>query len=172
MAAPHYREYHLEEHISDWLTTSRQCARRYVGPSARGARPRLLQRVLGRSRMREGSTATPAQSVPRLPADGRGTQGAQGSERAAKPSVGGKILPPQPPARTTEGMEERGHLYAPPFPRFGMVDTRPQDPHLGPASLCLQASGDLASTDMTMEPQPSSSAGNWWFRVSSRTAQH
>jgi hypothetical protein len=50
------------------------------------------------------------QRDPRLPADGQGT-GAQGSERAAKPSVAGKYYPLSRPLGHTEGIEERGHLY-------------------------------------------------------------
>jgi len=50
------------------------------------------------------------------------------------------------------------------------VDTEPLQSYVPPASLPRGVLGDLGLTDVTMEPQPSSCAGNRWFRVSSQKA--
>jgi hypothetical protein len=50
------------------------------------------------------------------------------------------------------------------------VDTQTLQSYLPPASLPRRVLGDLGLTDVTMEPQPSSCAGNRWFRVSSQEA--
>jgi hypothetical protein len=50
------------------------------------------------------------------------------------------------------------------------VDTQTLQSYLPPASLPRGVLGDLGLTDVTMEPQPSSCAGNRWFRVSSQKA--
>ena len=50
------------------------------------------------------------------------------------------------------------------------VDTLTVQSYLPPASLPRGVLGDLGLTDVTMEPQPSSCAGNRWFRVSSQKA--
>ena len=42
-----------------------------------------------------------------------------------------------------------------------MLDARRRRTYVIPGSRCLWARG-LASTDRTMEPQPSSCIGNWW----------
>jgi hypothetical protein len=50
------------------------------------------------------------------------------------------------------------------------VDTQTLQSYLPTASLPRGVLGDLGLTDVTMEPQPSSCAGNRWFRVSSQKA--
>jgi hypothetical protein len=83
---------------------------------------------------REGSTATAgSRFLARQPIGGV-HQGARGSERAAKPSVGRRYDPLSRWPGDTEEMQERG-TSGPALLRFGMVDTGLQNPHFGPASL-------------------------------------